>query len=342
MRAALILCLARTSRRAMVGLSTRNDRATWVVDRPPSSRRVSATCAWVERAGWQQVKMSRSRSSGTAPTSSAMSGSWSPGDSTATAPSSSRSRDSRRRRSMARLRAVVVIQPPGLGGRPSAGHLPRATANASCTASSARSMSPTTRIKVATDRPDSSWKIRATSAWSSLAAASPSPTRSGLGGGERPDLDRLPDRRGGLGCPDQRGIQILRLDDVEAAQMFPRLHKRPVGGHHLTVGNAHHGGSVGLVQAAGEDPGPGRLQLLVEDLDLLPGLLDLLVGHRVADLAVDAVDRQQVLRHGGLLLWLGRVGPAAHPHYEPPGPRLTPGPKKARQMAVFCPMHGMR
>ena len=37
--------------------------------------------------------------------------------------SSSRSRDSRRSRSIARLRAVVVIQPPGLGGRPSRGHL---------------------------------------------------------------------------------------------------------------------------------------------------------------------------------------------------------------------------
>src|SRR6266545_1052324 len=35
------------------------------------------------------------------------------------------------------------------------------------------------------------------------------------------------------------------------------------------------------------------------DLDLLPGLLHLFVGHRVADLAFDAVDRQQVLRHGG-------------------------------------------
>ena len=32
---------------------------------------------------------------------------------------------------MARFRAVVVIQPPGLGGRPSAGHFRRATANAS-------------------------------------------------------------------------------------------------------------------------------------------------------------------------------------------------------------------
>jgi hypothetical protein len=32
---------------------------------------------------------------------------------------------------MAWLRAVVVIQPPGLGGRPPSGHVRRATANAS-------------------------------------------------------------------------------------------------------------------------------------------------------------------------------------------------------------------
>jgi hypothetical protein len=45
---------------------------------------------------------------------------------------------------------------PGLGGRPSPGHLRKATENASCSASSARSMSPKTRIRAATERPDSS------------------------------------------------------------------------------------------------------------------------------------------------------------------------------------------
>ncbi len=44
---------------------------------------------------------------------------------------------SRRTRSMARLRAVVMIQPAGLGGRPLTGHRCAAAANASCTASSA-------------------------------------------------------------------------------------------------------------------------------------------------------------------------------------------------------------
>ena len=56
---------------------------------------------------------------------------------------------------MARLRAVVVIQPPGFGGNPVAGHRSVATTKASWTASSARSMSPKRRTRVATARPDS-------------------------------------------------------------------------------------------------------------------------------------------------------------------------------------------
>src|SRR2546428_4782584 len=119
---------------------------------------------------------------------------------------------------MARLRAVVVIQAPGLGGRPSPGHLRRATANASCTASSATSKSPKTRIRAATDRPDSSRKIRPTSAPSSLSAASMSCSLSGPGYvSERADLDRLRDCCGGLRCPGERGVEVLGVDDVKAA-----------------------------------------------------------------------------------------------------------------------------
>ena len=69
---------------------------------------------------------------------------------------------------MARFRAVVVIQPPGFGGSPSTGHFRRAMANASWTASSAMSMSPKMRTRVATDRPDPSRKIRPISASSAM------------------------------------------------------------------------------------------------------------------------------------------------------------------------------
>src|SRR5213080_3066667 len=118
---------------------------------------------------------------------------------------------------MARFRAVVVIQPPGLGGSPSPGHLRRATANASCTASSATSMSPKTRIRAATDRPDSARKIRPISASPGLGAARGPLTRSGPRFvPERADLDRGPDDGARLGRPEERGIEILSGDDVEA------------------------------------------------------------------------------------------------------------------------------
>src|SRR5215216_2915462 len=199
---------------------------------------------------------------------------------------------------MAWWRSVVVIQPPGLGGTPSRGHLPRATANASWTASSARSMSPKTPIRAASDRPDSSRKIRPTSPSSSLMAALPSPTPSGLEARERTDLDRHLDGPGDLRRPTKRGIQVLGLDDVEATQVLLGLHEGAVGGHHLAARHTHDGGGGGFVQAAGDDPGTGRLQLLLEDGELLVGPGHLLVGHGLADLALDAVDRQQVVRHG--------------------------------------------
>src|SRR5207244_10830718 len=62
--AALILCFARTSRFAIVSDGTRDARAISSVERPPSVRSVSATCASSASAGWQQVKRSSSRSSG--------------------------------------------------------------------------------------------------------------------------------------------------------------------------------------------------------------------------------------------------------------------------------------
>ena len=77
----------------------------------------------------------------------------------------STSRFRRRSRSIARLRAVVVIQAPGLSGTPRAGQVSSALMNASWTASSARSKSPSTRMSVATARPCSSRNRRSTTSW---------------------------------------------------------------------------------------------------------------------------------------------------------------------------------
>ena len=79
---------------------------------PPSVRSVSATCASIASAGWQQVKISSSRSSGNVVSSIV--------SSTASGTSSSRvfaaSVRSRRIRLIARLRAVVISHAPGLSG----------------------------------------------------------------------------------------------------------------------------------------------------------------------------------------------------------------------------------
>ena len=145
----------------MVASEVRKALAISAVVRPPSVRRVRATRACGRRAGWQQVKISRSRSSGIAGSASASSSSEL--GASASRPSSTsfftRSVFSRRSRSIALLRATRVIQAPGLSGTPSLGQRSSATTKASWTASSAASKSPRTRIRLATARPDS-WRNR--------------------------------------------------------------------------------------------------------------------------------------------------------------------------------------
>src|SRR5439155_27113132 len=224
---------------------------------------------------------------------------------------------------MARLRAVVVIQPPGLGGRPSRAHVRSATANASWTASSARSMSAKARIRAAIARPDSSRKIRPTAASSSREMALMSSSLSGLGYvSEGADLDRLRDCGAGLRRPREGGVEVVGLDDVEAAQMFLRLGEGAVGGQYVAVGYAHDRCGLGFVQGAAKEPGALRPHLVLQNADPPHELLHLLLGHRVADLALDAVHGQQVLRHGGPPLD-ERAFPASHPHYERASARLT-------------------
>src|SRR5512138_708120 len=114
---------------------------------------------------------------------------------------------------MARLRAVVVIQPPGFGGTPWVGHCSAAMAKASATASSARSMSPRTRIRVAVQRPASRRKTSA------------SGSRIFRGS----DLDRSFAGGRGLGGPVEGGVEVGGGDDPEAAHLFLGLGIGPVG-----------------------------------------------------------------------------------------------------------------
>src|SRR5215469_10073352 len=143
---------------------------------------------------------------------------------------------------MARLRAVVTIHAPGLGGWPSDGHLAAATVKASWTASSAASISPRKRIRVATQRPYSRRKTASTVTareamvagriWS-LRVGRVAPDHLGFGFldaiqdrvvevpiEERADLDRpLLRGRGELG-PLQGCVQVGGVDDKEPSEVF--------------------------------------------------------------------------------------------------------------------------
>src|SRR5256885_2068079 len=230
MPAARILFFARTRRFAIVGAGTRKARAISSVVNPPSVRSVNATCASVASAGWQQVKTSSSRSSGNVVVSS--NDTWSGSDMASAAAASSRpafaaSVRSRRMRSIARLRAVVTSHAPGLRGLPSRGQRSAATANASCAASSARSKSPRKPMRVARTRPHSS---RKTCSISALALH------------DRPYLYGAPGaRRGNARGQLDRGVEVVGLVEVVAAELLLGLGERAVGGQRLAVLDAHGG-----------------------------------------------------------------------------------------------------
>src|SRR5215218_8570216 len=163
-------------------------------------------------------------------------------------------------------------------------------------------MSPRTRISAATERPDSSRKIRPTRAASMTARASTSPpsaTTTGLVGetGERAHLDRPADRLAHLRRPAERGVEVFRVDHVEAGEVFLRLRERAVGGERLAAGDPDHGRRLGSMQAGGEDPRPALAHLLLDRRQPLVRLAHLLVAHRLALFALDRVSRQQVPGH---------------------------------------------
>ena len=159
MRASRILPFARTMRLAIVGAAVRKERAISSVVRPHTSRSVSAIWASGGRAGWQQVKISRSRSS------SMLSASHSAGHCAGSLVTPSNWCSSSvivasnlarlRRESMALNRPAETSQARGFAGTPCCGHCSTAATKASCIASSARSKSPNRRMSDARIRRDS-------------------------------------------------------------------------------------------------------------------------------------------------------------------------------------------
>src|SRR4051794_6238481 len=307
MCAPLILALARVMRCAIVVSGTRNAAAISATVSPPSSRRVSATRASGASAGWQQVKSSRRRSSSTAPVGSCGVSSWIIRAAWCLASRCC----SRRIRSIARRTAVVVSQPPGLGGTPSTGQRSRAARSASPAASSATSRSPKRRVSEATTRPNSSRKIRSTS---------PLILRQSFAL-ERPHLDLATAGGRTLLRPLQRLVEVGGLDHPEAAEVLLRLGVRPVA-HDRGVARVVHGrGLLDRRQAPREHPGARVADLLVEAVDGLEDRLHLLQGRELRVVVV--VHRQQVLGHV-VLLGFGRP-------YRPPDTPSTNGSAGIRQ-----------
>src|SRR3989454_1165846 len=149
MRASRIFALARTIRWATVGGFVRNARAISSVVRPQTSRSVIATWASGGKAGWQQVKISRSRSSSTLPSSHCSASLVLDSSCFGSSVNDASKRARRRMPSMALKRPVDTSHARGLTGTPFRDHCWTATAKASCSASSAASKSPSKRINVA-------------------------------------------------------------------------------------------------------------------------------------------------------------------------------------------------
>src|SRR5436190_10970554 len=310
MPARRIFCLARTRRCAIASSLARNARATCAVVSPHTVRSVSATCTSAAKDGWQQMKISRSMSSSSAlslalPGADALSS-----NSCVSCACLPRNAMARRTRSIALLRATLTSQARGLDGRSLSAQRSSATAKASCRASSARSKSPTRRIRVAIARPASSRNIFSISpgviclaAWSPGMTASPSVIDH-----DRPDLDRTRLGAGNAGGNAKRRVEILGFDQIVAAELLARLREWAIRGQHFAVADPHGGRGrrrlqavAGLEMAALND---GLGERAVVRHHLLP-----IGSAHFAEFGFVPIDQQQILHLVTPSVWLDRRHP---------------------------------
>src|SRR3954453_22095873 len=290
MPASLIFCLARTRRCAIASSLTRRARATCAVDSPQTVRSVSATWTSGANAGWQQVKISRSMSSSSIAGGSAGACAFSSrsGPSACSLP---RKTAWRLIRSIALCLATLTSQARVLSGTSHAGQRANATAKASWSASSARSKSPTRRISVASARPASSRKILSISDNVICRCAA---ALSLVVDPDRPHLDRADARRRNPRRDLDRGIEILGLHEVIAAELLARFGKRAVGLQRLALALAYGRRGRGRLQPV------ARLEIAALDDALREGLIfrrHPLPGRRthIRVLGFVLVDHQQIL-----------------------------------------------
>src|SRR5664279_2415669 len=297
----------------MVVSGTRNACAISATVSPPRRRSVSAIRASGASAGWQQVNSSRNRSSSTAPVCSWGVSSWYMKAAWCFASRCF----SRRIQSIARLPAVVVSQPPGLGGTPASGHFSNAATSASPAASAAMSMSPKRRTSEAIRRPYSSRKTRST------AAVPPCIDQSSFGAGsgeavERTDLDLAPARLGPLGRELERHVEVGGVDDPETPDDLLGLQVGAVGHHRRLTLAVDDGRGRCRLKPTGEDPVAIDVKHVIEGAGRGERLLHLLLGAVVAVLVHlgVAVHRQQVVRHPSSPLFRAVPMTAFSSHHE--------------------------
>src|SRR5450759_2167838 len=286
MWASTIFRLARTMRCATVVSVSRNALAISAVVKPATARRVNATWASCESAGWQHVKISRRRSSDST-------GSSAIGDRSRSA-TFSRYLLSRRRMSMARRLAVVINHAPGLSGIPCSGHFSNATTRLSWTTSSARSKSPSTRTSAAVSRPASSRKTAATAA--SVAPCVLSGVLA-LDHGPHFDDPALAATRPGLGHR-QCLVQVLDVDDREPAHDFLGLDVRSVRDDRFAVLETDGRRAARSPELLASDDLAGPAVLVEPLVDLLVGRVHLVLRHLLPHLLVfDTVREHQDVLH---------------------------------------------
>src|SRR6266849_1003399 len=196
--------------------------------------------------------------------------------------------------SMARRRAVVINHAPGLSGMPCSGHFSSAATRLSCTTSSARAKSPSTRISAAVSRPASSLKTAATAA--SVVACVSAAFRVVDQGPDLDDAAAVP-CLGHAEC----FIEILDFDDREAADDLLRLDEWAVRDCGLAVldANCRCGARTLELSATGD---PARLAVLLEPLVDSPVGGDASgVGHLLPGiLLLDAAGKHQDVLHSTL------------------------------------------
>src|SRR4051794_38134803 len=226
--------------------------------------------------------MSRRRSSSTSwPSSSSAAVTPLPSCS-AIGPSERSKRARRRSESMALNRPVEISQARGLAGTPSTGQRSTAAVKASCSASSASSKSPSSRIRVARTRRDSlrkRWSIesavtqsrtvhhpdhkgdacqrqlacvtlRPLGAWLLCCCAGSLFSLGTLLGevDQRTDLNGAGAGGGDLGRDLDGVVQVPGLDHVKTPELLLGFGERTVGGRHLAVTDPYRGGRLGRLQ----------------------------------------------------------------------------------------------